>query len=62
MAGVPSHWNSYFAVSDADAAAARAQAAGGMVLQPPFDSPFGRIAVLADPQGAGFSIVAMPEA
>jgi len=61
-AEVPSHWNSYFAVSDADAAAARAQAAGGTVLQAPFESPFGRMAVLADPQGAGFSIVAMPPA
>ncbi len=58
-AEVPSHWNTYFAVADADETVARAVAAGGDVRAPAFDSPFGRMAVLADPQGASFSIVAM---
>ena len=61
-AEVPSHWNTYFQVEDTDAAAARAQAAGGRVLSAPFDSPFGRMAVLADPAGASFSIMSAPPA
>lgn len=57
-ADMPSHWNTYFAVVDADQTVARATDAGGTVMTPPFDSPFGRMAVLRDPQGAHFSIVA----
>lgn len=55
--GVPSHWRVYFAVADADAAAAKATELGGKVLVPPFDIPVGPIAVLSDPQGAVFSIM-----
>jgi uncharacterized protein len=51
-------WNVYFAVADCDAAAARAQALGGQVLVPPQDVPnVGRIAQVADPQGAPFAVV-----
>lgn len=56
-AEVPSYWNLYFAVEDTDETVIRAVAAGGTALVPAFDSPFGRMAVLADPQGANFSIV-----
>lgn len=56
-AEVPSHWNTYFAVEDTDETVAKAVAAGGSVQSPAFDSPFGRMAVLADPQGASFSII-----
>ena len=55
--GVPPHWMVYFEVADTDAAAGRAEAAGGHVCVPPFDTPFGRIAVLDDPLGATFSVV-----
>jgi predicted enzyme related to lactoylglutathione lyase len=48
----------YFAVDDADAAATLAGRSGGRVQQPPFDSPHGRIAVLADPGGALFGVLA----
>jgi predicted enzyme related to lactoylglutathione lyase len=61
-AEVPSHWNTYFAVADTDQSVATALAAGGTALSPAFDSPFGRMAVLADPQGASFSIMAVPSA
>lgn len=56
--GVPPHWMPYFAVSDADATCRRAAELGGKVSVPPFDTPYGRMAVLNDPQGAVFSIVA----
>src|SRR5579859_3897408 len=55
--GTPNHWHVYFGVADADATAAKAGELGGSVLVPPFDSPVGRMAVIADPQGAVFSII-----
>jgi hypothetical protein len=58
MAGVPNHWHVYFAVEDADATAAKAAAEGGQVAVEPFDIPsVGRSAVLADPEGAMFSVL-----
>ena len=50
----PPHWGVTFAVDDADAIAERAEALGGRVLAPPFDAPWVRMTVLADPQGATF--------
>jgi predicted enzyme related to lactoylglutathione lyase len=55
-AGTPSHWLVYFAVADVDAAVAAAESAGGGVLTPPFDSPYGRMATLQDPAGAVFML------
>jgi len=43
-----------FAVDDADAAAARAAELGGKVVVAPFDAPWVRTTVIADPQGATF--------
>jgi predicted enzyme related to lactoylglutathione lyase len=54
--GTPSHWLVYFAVADADAAGAAAEAHGGSVLAPAFDTPFGRMSALTDPAGAVFWI------
>ena len=51
----PAHWSVTFAVDDADAIAARAGELGGSVLVPPFDAPWVRTTVLADPRGASFS-------
>jgi predicted enzyme related to lactoylglutathione lyase len=46
-------WNSYVWVDDADETAANAREAGGAVLSEPFDvMDAGRMAVLADPEGA----------
>ena len=51
-------WMIYFAVDDADAAAARIAAAGGQVFRAPADIPgTGRFAVVSDPQGAAFGIL-----
>jgi predicted enzyme related to lactoylglutathione lyase len=51
----PAHWSVTFAVDDADAIAARAAELGGSVVVPPFDAPWVRTTVLADPAGASFS-------
>jgi predicted enzyme related to lactoylglutathione lyase len=56
----PPLWSVDFWVSDADATASRAADLGGRVLAPPFESPVGRTGVLADPQGATFSISKAP--
>jgi predicted enzyme related to lactoylglutathione lyase len=50
----PPHWSVTFAVDDADAIAQRAAELGGRVLAAPFDAPWVRMTVLADPQGATF--------
>jgi uncharacterized protein len=56
MEGVPNHWHVYFAVSDADATTAKITEMGGSVMMAPFDTPIGKMAVVADPQGAVFSL------
>ena len=56
MAGVPNHWHVYFAVADADATAAKIEELGGSVMVAPFDTPIGKMAVVADPQRAVFSL------
>jgi predicted enzyme related to lactoylglutathione lyase len=53
----PAFWNVSFAVADTDATAARATELGGSVIMEPMDMPgVGRIAGVADPYGAAFSI------
>jgi uncharacterized protein len=55
--GVPPHWNVYVTVGDAEQAAKQAEAAGGSIVAPAFDvMVFGRMAVIADPTGAIFSV------
>jgi predicted enzyme related to lactoylglutathione lyase len=54
-AGEPSHWGVTFGVDDADAIAAKAGELGGKVVAPPFDAPWVRTTVIADPQGATFT-------
>jgi predicted enzyme related to lactoylglutathione lyase len=50
-------WNTYIWVDDADVAAKAAADAGGTVLAEPFDvMDAGRMAVIADPEGAVFSV------
>jgi uncharacterized protein len=55
-AAVPAHWNVNLRVDDADATVERASSLGGQVIVPVLDTPGFRSAVLADPQGAVFSI------
>ena len=46
----------YFRVEDTDAAARRAEEAGGTVTSPPENSPVGRVAMLRDPDGGLFTV------
>jgi len=52
---VPAHWGVTFAVDDADAIADKSAELGGTVVVPPFDAPWVRMTVIADPQGATFT-------
>jgi uncharacterized protein len=58
----PAHWSANFWVDDVDAVAAKAVELGGTAVAPPFDSAMARMAVLADPHGASFSINNVPSA
>lgn len=56
----PAHWMLYFAVdpvTGTDGAVNRVLELGGQVNIYPFDSGFGRIAVVQDPSGATFSLI-----
>lgn len=56
--GNPAQWIPYIFVKDVDATVKKAKKLRGQVFMPPFDVPtVGRIAVLADPQGAAFGII-----
>jgi uncharacterized protein len=55
----PAHWSAYFGVQDTDATVAKVTELGGRVIQPAWDSPYGRMAVLADDQGAVFSVMSV---
>jgi predicted enzyme related to lactoylglutathione lyase len=54
---VPAHWAVYFHVDDTDAAVARAEELGGSVLRAAEDTPYGRLAQLADTTGAAFAVM-----
>src|SRR5688572_19500988 len=57
MAGMPPNWLSYVAVTSADEACAKAKSLGGSIYKEPFDvMDSGRMAVIADPQGAAFAV------
>jgi len=57
---MPSHWMPYFRVTDCGEAGSQAQALGATLKVPPTDIPnIGRFAVIQDPQGVVFSIIAL---
>jgi predicted enzyme related to lactoylglutathione lyase len=59
-AEVQAHWSVYFAVEDTDAAVVAVNGLGGATVRPAWDSPYGRIAVVADDHGAVFSLISAP--
>ena len=59
--GVPANWSVYFTVDDCDAAVAKIKELGGALNMGPFDTPVGRTAAVADPQGANFIVIEMGE-
>lgn len=60
-AEVPSHWQVYFAVEDADATIEQAKEKGGNAMFGPIDIPAGRFAILTDPHGASFAVIALSD-
>ena len=59
-AEVPAHWMVYFSVPDTDAAVVKIRELGGQVMQEPWDTPYGRMALVLDDQGAAFSVISAP--
>ncbi|MET8875183.1 hypothetical protein [Nocardia sp. NPDC004604] len=54
---MPSYWLVWFQHDDVDAAVAMTTELGGTVRQPISDSPAGRSAVIAGPQGEAVGII-----
>ncbi|MEU4341619.1 VOC family protein [Nocardia sp. NPDC023852] len=52
----PGGWTVYFGADDVDKTVERVGDLGGSVLSPAQDTPYGRMASIADPTGARFSI------
>jgi predicted enzyme related to lactoylglutathione lyase len=46
-------------VADCDASTTKVSALGGSVVVPPMDSPPGRFALVSDPFGVSFGIIAL---
>ncbi|MFG2820469.1 VOC family protein [Kitasatospora sp. NPDC048365] len=55
--GTPPHWLTYFAVDDVDSAVDALVKREGLLLAAPFDMMAGRMAVVADAQGAPFAMI-----
>ena len=53
-------WGVYFGTADTDKAVDLATSHGGQVVRPATDSPYGRMAIVADNQGAVFSLISTP--
>ena len=52
-----SRWQFYLQVADTDATVERAVAAGGTLVVPADETPYGRLAVLLDPAGVQFCLL-----
>lgn len=59
-ADVPAHWMNYFSVANTDQAVAKVRDLGGQVVQEPWDTPYGRMALVHDDQQAYFSVIQPP--
>ncbi|MHB9758282.1 VOC family protein [Streptomyces sp. BYX5S] len=51
------HWMTYFEVADVDEAVERVADLGGHVIKPAREGSHGRVAMVADPEGAEFSLL-----
>ncbi len=54
--GVSAHWTIYWEVDDADATVMKVKALGGSVVEDAQDTPYGRVATVADAAGAQFRL------
>jgi predicted enzyme related to lactoylglutathione lyase len=57
----PAFWGVYFGTADTDKSVELLTSHGGKLIRPATDSPYGRMAVVADNQGAAFSLISTPE-
>jgi predicted enzyme related to lactoylglutathione lyase len=57
--GAPSQWSIFFGTEDLDKTLQCITEAGGTVLPPGEDRPFGRVATASDPTGATFSLTSL---
>ena len=57
---MPAQWVDYFTVANADETVATVLKHGGKIMGSIDDTPFGRLAALADPLGANFKIMQPP--
>lgn len=58
--GHQAYWSVYFGTADTDKSVELATSHGGRVIRPAADSPYGRMAIVADNQGAVFSLISTP--
>lgn len=58
---VPSFWQSFLGVADVDDACRRVAELGGEVIRAPFESEFGRLAIVADSTGATVTLCTVDE-
>ncbi|AGF71235.1 VOC family protein [Corynebacterium halotolerans] len=58
---VPSFWQSYLGVLDVDAAVRRVPELGGEIIREPWDSEFGRMALISDSTGATVTLCGIDE-
>ncbi len=61
-ADVPPRWMTYFGVVDTDSAVATVTELGGTVIEPPWDTPYGRMSIVRDNQDAAFALMSMAQA
>ncbi len=59
LGDAPSRWVVYWQVDDVDLALSRVAQLGGTVRQAASDSPYGRVAAVADPAGAEFNLLSV---
>jgi predicted enzyme related to lactoylglutathione lyase len=59
-ADMPASWTTYFAVESTDESVDELVKLGGNVIRPAWDTPFGRMAVVSDNQGAVFALMSAP--
>ena len=56
----PAAWSVYFGTADTDKSVDLVTSSGGRVVRPAADSPYGRMAVVADQHDAVFSLISTP--
>jgi predicted enzyme related to lactoylglutathione lyase len=59
--GSPSQWSVYWEVDDVNASVDKVKALGGSVVMDPEDTPYGRLASVADSAGAPFKLRTPPK-